>query len=114
MVTSVTNLSRNGLSDWLLQRISAVVMLVYTIFLVFYVLCHPHMSYADWHGLFSCLFMRIATLLVVLLVVAHAWIGLWIVFTDYIKCSCLRLLVQVVVGLLLLGYLVWGAMILWS
>ena len=114
MVTSVTNLSRNGLSDWLIQRVSAIAMFVYVVYLVIYLLCNPHITFATWHHLFSCVFMQIATLLILLLVLAHAWIGLWIVFTDYVKCPCIRLPLQICVSLLLIGYLIWGAMILWS
>jgi succinate dehydrogenase / fumarate reductase membrane anchor subunit len=32
MVTSATNFSRTGLSDWLVQRVSAVVLLAYSLF----------------------------------------------------------------------------------
>ena len=36
MVTSVTNLSRSGLYDWMAQRVSAVVLAAYFIFLIGY------------------------------------------------------------------------------
>lgn len=114
MVSSVTNFSRNGLSDWLLQRVSAVLMLAYVIFLVVFLLCHPHMTYATWHGLFALPIMKIVTLVVIGSMLIHAWIGLWIVFTDYIDCHCLRLPLQVLVSLLLIGYFVWLAMSVWS
>ena len=114
MVTSVTNFGRNGLSDWLIQRVSAVVMLIYTVFLVVYLLNHPHLDYATWQGLFAHPLMKIATLIVLLLLLAHMWIGLWIVFTDYIKCPCGRLFLQTVVILLILGYLLWGILMIWG
>ena len=34
MVASVTNLGRSGLYDWVIQRLSAVVLALYTLFLV--------------------------------------------------------------------------------
>ena len=32
MVNSVTNLGRSGVYDWVIQRLSAVIMAVYTLF----------------------------------------------------------------------------------
>lgn len=34
MVTTVTSYGRSGLSDWLVQRVSAVILAVYSIFMV--------------------------------------------------------------------------------
>jgi succinate dehydrogenase hydrophobic anchor subunit len=53
MVTNVTNLSRSGLYDWMAQRVSAVVLAAYFIFLIGYVVAHPGIGYAQWHGLFA-------------------------------------------------------------
>ncbi|HCE7778418.1 TPA: succinate dehydrogenase, hydrophobic membrane anchor protein, partial [Pseudomonas aeruginosa] len=63
MVTNVTNFSRSGLYDWMAQRVSAVVLAAYVIFLLGYLIAHPNISYADWHGLFSQGWMRIFSLL---------------------------------------------------
>ncbi len=48
MVTNVTNLSRSGLYDWMAQRVSAVVLAAYFIFLIGYLVAHPGMDYAQW------------------------------------------------------------------
>ena len=53
MVTSVTNLSRSGLYDWMAQRVSAVVLAAYFIFLIGYLVANPGIGYEQWHGLFS-------------------------------------------------------------
>ncbi len=113
MVNSVTNFGRNGLSDWLVQRVSAIVIGVYFVFLMIYFLCHPGMSYHDWHALFQCTFMKISTLLAVLSICAHAWVGLWTVFTDYVKCVCVRVILEVLLIILLLVYVIWTISILW-
>ena len=49
MVTSVTNLSRSGLYDWMAQRVSAVVLAAYFIFLIGYLVANPGIGYAQWH-----------------------------------------------------------------
>ena len=41
MVTNVTNFSRSGLYDWMAQRVSAVVLAAYFLFLIGYLVAHP-------------------------------------------------------------------------
>ncbi len=129
MVTAVTNLGRNGLSDWMVQRISAVVLLAYVVFIVGFLVCSDNLDYASWQALFAHTCMRIFSLAALLSLVTHAWIGLWSISTDYLieyvmtlkmgpavgaKANLLRWVFQVVSAILLFVYLVWGAQILWS
>ncbi|EXJ13110.1 MULTISPECIES: succinate dehydrogenase, hydrophobic membrane anchor protein [Nitrincola] len=114
MVTSITSFGRSGLYDWMMQRVTAVVLMAYTIFMIGYLLFNPSLDYAQWSGLFSGTAMRIFTLLAILSMAAHAWIGLWSVSTDYIKITSLRFVFQSVCGLLAFIYVVWGIQILWG
>ena len=114
MGVSVTNFSRSGLSDWILQRFSAVVMAVYTVFIVGYILANPGMDYAQWKEFFSCTGVRIFTLLALISTVAHAWIGMWTIATDYIKPVALRFAFELTCFLALFVYLVWGIDIIWG
>jgi succinate dehydrogenase / fumarate reductase membrane anchor subunit len=113
MVENVTALSRNGVRDWLIQRVTAVVMAVYTVVLLACVLSVDHLSYEFWQDLYHHGAMKVLSFLVVLSLVCHAWIGLWTVYTDYIQVTGLRLLLQISTILGLLGLLAWGVMILW-
>lgn len=114
MVGNATSLSRSGLRDWLIQRLSAVILGAYTLFLVVFLFMHCPLQYENWHNLFDSTLMRIFTFLALLSLVYHTWIGLWTVFTDYIKCSRLRFSLQVLVVVVLLGYMVWGIDIVWG
>lgn len=114
MVTSVTSLTRNGLRDWLIQRVTALILAAYTLFLFGYIICHHSLQYNQWHGLFTNGWMRVFTFLALLSLVYHTWVGVWTVLTDYIKPTALRFALQVFVCLVLLGYLVWGVDIVWS
>ncbi|MDZ7852203.1 MAG: succinate dehydrogenase, hydrophobic membrane anchor protein [Halomonas sp.] len=114
MVTNITNLGRSGLSDWLLQRVSAVVLALYTLFIVGFLLFSPGLDYAAWSGLFSQTWMRIFSLLAFLSLAAHAWIGLWTVTTDYLKSTGVRLAVQLIIILAIFVFLVWGITVLWG
>jgi succinate dehydrogenase / fumarate reductase, membrane anchor subunit len=121
MVTAVTSFGRSGLYDWLIQRVSAVVMAAYTVFLTGFILSTPDLSFEIWQSLYNQLWMRIFTLATLLSIAAHAWIGLWAVLTDYLttrlmgaKATALRLFAQVVLGVVTLTYVVWGVEILWG
>ena len=114
MVTNVTSLTGNGLRDWLLQRVSAVYLAVYFGALFFYLLSHHPMSYPVWHDFFHGLCVQLATSVSVIMMITHAWIGIWTVTTDYIKCTVFRLSVQMLVGLLLVSLLIWGFFIIWG
>ncbi len=113
-VSSVTSLGRSGVSDWLMQRVSAYVLAVYTVVLFVFVIVNPGMSYDTWVGLFSQTWFRIFTLMALLSLGAHAWVGLWTVTTDYMKAALPRFLVQAACILTMFVYVVWGIQILWG
>lgn len=114
MVEIATSLGRSGLQDWLIQRVTAIILALYTVFLLVYLFLNPKLSYEEWRLLFASDGMRYASFFVLLSLIAHAWIGIWTVTTDYIKPSSLRLGVQLPIIFALLGCLVWGIRILWS
>lgn len=114
MVKSVYSVSHRGLTDWLIQRVSAVVMTVYSIGLIFFVLMHSDLSFMDWHGLFARTWVKIATLLFLLSLLFHAWVGMWTIFTDYVKCYVVRLVLHVIVLLALIACFFGGVLILWG
>lgn len=114
MVTNVTSLTGNGLKDWLIQRVTAVYFAAYSLFLIGFLICHPHLQFSVWHDLFHHLGFQIASVLALLMLSLHAWIGLWTVTTDYIKCTIIRLSVQILIFLGLLAQFIWGLMIIWG
>lgn len=121
MVTAVTSLGRSGLSDWIIQRFTAVIMAAYTVFIVAFLLANPGVGYEEWSALFSQLWVRVFTLLVILSIVAHGWIGLWGVLTDYATSRMMgsagltvRVLVLSLYALVTVAYLVWGVEVLWG
>lgn len=118
-LTSVTSLGRSGLSDWLIQRVSALVLLAYFGFLAFVVL--GGVDYPQWKAMFDNTWMKIFSVMAILSLAMHAWIGIWVVLTDYMterlmgtKGNILRGLVQLVCAVTLFTYVVWGIQILWS
>lgn len=114
MVKSVLGVNHQGLRDWLFQRVTAVVMTVYSIGLFGFILLHPDIAYYEWHGLFGHVWMKVATSLFVLSLLYHAWVGMWTVFTDYIKCYVLRLTIEVIVILASIAFFIETLLILWG
>lgn len=114
MVKTVLGVKHQGLRDWAIQRASAILMAVYSIAFIAYIVCHPGLSFAEWHSLFAQTWMKVATILFLLALMWHAWIGVWTIFTDYVKPFVLRTILNFLVLLMLAACFVWGVLILWS
>lgn len=112
-LTSDMSLTGNGLRDWLVQRLSSLIIAVYFIFLVGFFCQHPNLDFMLIRDLFAGSWMQIFTLLTLLSLFLHAWVGVWTVITDYIKPFVLRFLIQALVILALFIYFFWGVEILW-
>ena len=82
MVTSVTSFSRTGLSDWLIQRVTSIILLAYFLLIAYQLM--GSVDYTSWARLFEQTWMKVFTLMAALSLAAHSWIGLWSVFTDYL------------------------------
>lgn len=114
MVAGVLSLTRNGLRDWIVQRVSAVILGLYVIVLLGFFLFHPQVTFIQWINFFHYPVMRIFNVLALLSLIAHAWVGIWTVLTDYIKPLWLRFSLQVLLVLALASYLFWGFEIIWG
>ncbi|MBY0575618.1 MAG: succinate dehydrogenase, hydrophobic membrane anchor protein [Gallionellaceae bacterium] len=114
MVNRVVVGAHYGLRDWLIQRITAAVMAVYSVMLASYLLLQPHLNYDVWTGLFSSQLMRTFTLLFLSGLFYHAWIGVRDIVMDYVKSPNVRLSIHVLVILALLLYAIWSVQILWG
>jgi len=113
MVKRVVSGARYGVRDWLLQRVTAGVMALYTLFLGVFFLTQP-LSFEGWSTLFHSLPLRLASLLFLFSLFLHAWVGMRNIFMDYIHPTALRLALHVAVILALVAYAAWAVQILWS
>ena len=119
MVTAVTSMGRSGLYDWLMQRVTAVILVAY--FLYVGGVLVGGIDYTGWKELYSQTWMRVFSLLALLSLGIHAWVGLWAVFTDYLTermlgaiGNKLRFLAQAASAVIMFTYVVWGIQILWG
>jgi succinate dehydrogenase / fumarate reductase membrane anchor subunit len=114
MVNRVVTGAHYGLRDWLIQRITAVVMAAYCVVLAGYLLLEPHPDYDIWTALYSSEVVRTFTLLFLMSLFYHAWIGIRDIVMDYVKPAGVRLVIHVLVILALLLYTIWSVQILWG
>jgi succinate dehydrogenase / fumarate reductase membrane anchor subunit len=102
-----------GLRDWLVQRISAAVMLVCTtIFVVTLAIVRPA-DHAAWKALFDLGWLRMATFLFVVSMLLHAWVGMRDIIMDYVKPTAMRLALEALVIVALVACAGWAFTILW-
>lgn len=114
MVKSVTSFGRSGLHDWMIQRVTAVVLAAYIIYLTVFILSTPQLQFEVWQALFAQTGFKIFSFIAIASLCFHAWVGLWIISTDYLNVTSVRLVFQVLVIISCFALLLWGAQILWS
>jgi len=114
MVRRVIVGAHYGLRGWLVQRLTAVVMAVYTLLILAILLISPPRHYLAWKTLFANQAMKLATFLFLVSIFAHAWVGMRDILMDYIKPTGWRLALQATVVLALVAYAGWALQILWS
>jgi len=103
-----------GLKDWVAQRITAVLMVIYTLLWLVIAVVHGGVDQALWQALFANAAFRVATLLFGLALLWHAWIGMRDIWMDYVGSTALRLSLEVLTIVVLVGYAAWLAAILWA
>ena len=103
-----------GLRDWLAQRITAVLMALFTLTVLAQVLIGKGpIGYDKWAGIFSAQWMKTLTFAVIIALAYHAWIGMREIFMDYIQPVYVRLALQVFAIVWLVGCAGWAIQVLW-
>ncbi|NCF32638.1 MAG: succinate dehydrogenase, hydrophobic membrane anchor protein, partial [Proteobacteria bacterium] len=86
-VTSVTSLTRSGLSDFVVQRATAMILTVYTAWVLGFFLLTPQVDHASLVAFFTNFPMQMFSTLAAVSTIGHAWVGLWTIGTDYLRPS---------------------------
>ena len=102
-----------GLRDWLAQRVTAVLMALFTLALLAQVLMPGALGYDRWAAIFSQQWMKVLTFVTILSLTYHAWVGVRDIWMDYIKPVGIRLTLQVLTALWLIACVGYSAQILW-
>ena len=103
-----------GVRDWLAQRVTAVLMALYTAILLIAFLTGQNFTYEGWAGLFAQQWFKLISAVTLLGLFYHAWVGMRDVWMDYVRAVGLRLFLQIATIAWLLGCAVWSIQIIWS
>ena len=103
-----------GLRDWLAQRVTAIVMALYTVILLGLFLTGNNFTYEAWAGIFAMQWFKLLTFTVFVALFYHAWVGMRDIWMDYVTHSVLlRLVFHVATMLWLIACVGYAAQILW-
>jgi succinate dehydrogenase / fumarate reductase membrane anchor subunit len=102
-----------GMRDWLAQRVTAIVMAVYTVILLVAFLTAHDLSREAFAGVFAMQWFKAATFVTFVSLFYHVWVGMRDIWMDYVKSVGLRLTLQIATILWLIGCAGYAAQIIW-
>ena len=102
-----------GLRDWLAQRVTALLMALFTLIVLLQLLMPGELDYDRWAGIFAAQWMKVLSFVVIVSLALHAWVGVRDILMDYVKPVGVRLFVQVFAIVWLLGCAGWAVQVLW-
>ena len=103
-----------GTRDWLAQRVTGVLMALFTlVVLAQLLLFRGEIGYDKWAGIFAPQPMKMLTFATIVALLYHVWVGMRDVLMDYVKPVGMRLVLQILVIVWLLGCTGWAIQVLW-
>ncbi len=102
-----------GMRDWLVQRVTAVLMALYTLVLLVQLLLPGPLDYYRWAGIYAAQWMKVFTFVVIVSLMWHAWVGVRDILMDYVKPVGTRLVLQVGTLVWLVSCAGWAVQVLW-
>lgn len=96
-----------GLRAWWVQRLSAVYMLLFLVFLLVSMAAHPPQVAASWRYWVARPVITVALLIFIAALLIHMWVGLRDVLLDYARPAGVRNLLLALVAVGLLGTAAW-------
>ena len=103
-----------GMRDWLMQRITAVIMLIFTLTLIITSFSSSAKGYQWWAGLMSNWAMQGMAMIAFVALAWHAWVGMRDIWMDYVKPAGIRLTLHIITIVWVLGSLLLAVRVLWK
>lgn len=114
MVTNQATLKRDGVQDWVTLRTTAFIIAAFTVYMAWFFISTPEVTFEVWQGLFSGIATKVFTFAALVSVMLHVRIGLWQVLTDYVKPAGTRAVIQFVLNVIAFAYVLVGLFVLWG
>jgi len=97
-----------GLRPWIIQRVSAVFIAVFILYLCLVLVINNPLNESDWSTWVATPYNNILLGLFLIAVLWHAWIGVRDIVLDYVPNVVGRLVVLTLVACTLTGSGLWG------
>jgi succinate dehydrogenase / fumarate reductase, membrane anchor subunit len=104
--------THSGTTDWLIQRVTALYLGAFTLFIGLRFALYPFADHAQFKLWFASGAVRLAWGLFFLSLLWHAWIGMRSVYLDYLKPLWVRTAISMVTAIALFALALWSADIL--
>jgi succinate dehydrogenase / fumarate reductase membrane anchor subunit len=108
------SLQAQGMRTWLLQRLTAIYIAIYALYLIAWGVVESPVSYDSWITLFSHPLIIVTTILFYLSVLIHAWVGMRDILVDYAKPSSVRFILLTGLAFALTAMATWLLLIVIS
>ncbi|MGB5277869.1 MAG: succinate dehydrogenase, hydrophobic membrane anchor protein [Gammaproteobacteria bacterium] len=102
----------HGLRPWLIQRISAVYILFFVVYIALNIVTASDVGFQQWRDWIFHPFNTIAAGLFVIALLMHTWVGIRDIILDYVHNTLVRMLALTLVIVVLAGSGLWCAKIL--
>jgi succinate dehydrogenase / fumarate reductase, membrane anchor subunit len=102
-----------GLRDWLAQRVTSLLMAIFTVAVIVQVLLPGPLDYYKWSGIFSHQWMKVLTFITIVSLLYHVWVGMRDIWMDYVKPLSIRLTLDVATIAWLVGCAGWAIQVIW-
>ncbi len=99
----------SGFRAWVLQRISAVYLGLYILFLIWHFMFSAPATFAEWQVWVADPAINLSLLFFTYFLLLHAWVGTRDIFIDYIKPLMVRISLLTILALGLIGSGLWTA-----
>ena len=113
MINRIVVGAHYGLTDWIAQRATAVIMAVYSVLIAAVLLIVRPGTFEAWHGIFANGVIKFLTFLFLVSLFYHAWIGVRDIWMDYVKPAGIRLALHSLTAIALIGYAGWAIQVIW-
>ena len=114
MVNNAATVGRSGVHDFILLRASALFLASFVLFMLGFFIVTPEVTYEVWHWSIFQYGMKVFTMVTIIALLVHAWIGIWQVLSDYVKPAFLRGALQFFFSVTLLAYFATGFLTVWG
>jgi len=101
------SLQAQGMRAWLLQRLTAVYIAVYSLSLIIWIIVKYPINFEAWYSFFSQPIILITTIIFYLALFVHAWVGVRDILVDYVKPSSVRFILLTALALFLTVMTTW-------